>query len=348
LYGYEPRQVFSLSTITASDRTQLVFSANNPDGFGAYHDLYDSGTTVSRIEGPFRAVVSAHRFPRMLLFNRSVAGAVHHRTADRVRRDGFDHVNLQMLRSGSMVAGDPGNERAMSPGDIVVFDTSRPQRTAVTDADYLSVAISRDAIATMLPGIRDLHGTILTRGVAGLLGDLLLSLGRHVASVSPAVASESAGLVGTLLRSLTCASAMPVATESAGGATEMHRWRADAYIDAHLHDRGLDVDAIAAGIGVARTTLYGAFASKGGVAREILYRRVRRLGVALRRPGETRSVSALAFDLGFADESHCSRAFKARFGCPPGQFRAASRREHAAAGPAATKDSWAEWWGGIA
>ena len=339
----------TLSETSTSEPGRLVFASDGDRGFGAYHDLYDSGTTVSRTDGPFRAAVTAHRFPRILLFNRKVAGAAHHRTADRVRRDGFDHVNLQVLRSGRMAAGAPGDERAMLPGDVVVFDTARPQRTFVAEADYVSVAITRDAITAIMPDVRGLHGAVLSGGAAALLGDFLLSLGRHIGSITPALASESAGMAGTLLRHVVgCGvpEAMPGNEATAG--LGMHRWRAEAFIDAHLDDRTLDVDRVAAGIGVSRTTLYAAFAPVNGVARQILERRLKRMSEALLRPDEIRSVSALAFDLGFADESHCSRAFRAAFGCPPGQFRAESRRVRASTGPAAALGGWADWWGDIA
>ena len=331
-----------------ADPGRLVFSADGDDGFGAYHDLYDSGTTVSRTEGPFRASVAAFHFPRMLFFNRQVAGAVHHRSADRIRRDGFDHVNLQVLRSGRMAAGTPGDERAMLPGDIVVFDTSRPQRTFVAEADYLSVAITRDAITTSLPDVGSLHGVVLSGGAASLLGDFLISLGRHIGSITPGLASESAGMAGTLLGSIVGSELPKVRrTVDASAAIEMYRWRAEAFIDAHLDDRALDADTIAAGIGVSRTTLYAAFKPVNGVARQILDRRIRRLSEALLRTDETRSIGALAFDLGFADESHCNRAFKAAFGCPPGQFRAESRRVRISPRPARKAGDWAAWWSDI-
>ena len=334
-----------MSIPRATESSSLVFATEGDGGFAAYHDLYSSGTTASRTGGPFRAAVSAHQFPRMILFNRQVAGAAHHRAADRVRRDGFDHINLQVLRSGRMAAGQPGHERPMAPGDIVLFDTTCPQRTVVAEADYVSVAISRDAITTAVPDVRGLHGTILSGGAAGLLGDFLLSLGRHIARVTPAVASEGAAMVGTLLNEVIACDPPRTARKASLATLEMLRWRAEAYIDAHLDDRALDVDAVAAGIGVARTTLYAAFARGDGIARQILGRRVRRLGKALLHPAETRSVSALAFDLGFANENHCSRAFKASFGVPPGQFRAASRRMRAAPSAAPAGDGWADWWG---
>lgn len=105
----------------------------------------------------------------------------------------------------------------------------------------------------------------------------------------------------------------------------MRRLRAEAFIDAHLSDATLDAEAIANGIGSSRSSLYRSFSEDGGLMRHIQQRRLERLRMALRRPGDGRSVAALAFSCGFTDEKHCSRAFRTAFGVPPGRYRAAIR-----------------------
>lgn len=333
---------------TISSR-RLDFS-DEGDGFGAYHDLYRNGGTIARTGDRFRATVTAHLFPRMLLFDRRVIGASHHRTASRVRRDGYDHVNIQVLRSGSMAAGPPGDERAMRPGDVVVFDTARPQHTVLAEADFVSMSIARDAIArdAIGPAPQDAggwHGVVLSGGAAGLLGDFMLSLARHAASLAPAVADMGADMAGQLLRAAIGGLEPDAATRGeASAGLDMLRWRAEAFIDAHLGHPALDADQIAVGIGASRTRLYAAFVPAGGVAREILRRRLTRLAEALLRPGEARTVAALAFEFGFAHEASCSRAFRAKFGCPPGQYRAEARRFQAPVGPASKTGSWGAWW----
>lgn len=310
---------------------RLDFIAQGPDDFGAYHDIYAVGSTVTRTDGPFRAAVTGFHFPGMPLFTRHVAGVVHERDARRVRLDGFDHVNVQVLRRGTLAAGRPGEERAMRPGDVVVFDTSQPQRTIVGRADYVTVSIPREALGPSRTEVRRLHGTVLPAAVAKLLGEFVLSLGLHAHTLDDGLGGRSAALVrGFLASALGAGAGGGEERDELSSVLDAHRWRAEAYIDAHLDDPRLDADRVATGIGLSRSSLYAAFAPVNGVARRILQRRLARLRLALLDPGETRGVADLSFGLGFADESHCSRAFKAAYGLPPGRFRDEGRLDLAA------------------
>ena len=324
---------------------RLIFPTVVADGFGAYHDLYSSGTSVSRLETAFKASVVAYRFPSLLLFNRVVTGASHHRDRSRLRRDGFDHFNLQVLRSGKMLAGTPGNERAMGPGDIAVFDTSKPQRTVVTDADYVSIAILRRAIEGVMPNADRLHGSILPVASAGLLSDFILSLGLRASMLGTDIAASSATFVGRILAE--AAGAVNVVRNSPENGTEdsmLQRWRAEAYIDANLSSRVLGPDQVAKAVGMSRSALYRTFNPTGGVSAFILERRVARLRLLLLRPNETRTIADLAAVLGFAQESHCSRAFKEAFGTSPGQFRDAARETLVLQTVARAPQGWSDWW----
>lgn len=107
----------------------------------------------------------------------------------------------------------------------------------------------------------------------------------------------------------------PVGTEAGPVA------RAQDYLDGHY---GEDVDlATLAGVaGVSRFHLIRAFRKETGLTPHawLTDRRVRAargLLAAGRTPGEA------AADCGFADQSHLTRAFKARVGVTPGRFRAA-------------------------
>lgn len=218
----------------------------------------------------------------------------------------------------------------MRPGDVAVYGTTRPQRTVVERAHYIALTLPRDVVEAALPGARALHGTILPRAAAGLLGDFIRSLVRNAPAMGADSASRGGAIVAELLAGVagdTGAGRRGVrGVEEAEGGLALQRARGEAYIDANLHDRDLDADRVAAALGLSRATLYRAFAPVDGVARQILRRRLNRLRAALSLAGETRSVGALGFDLGFASESHCSRAFKAAFGVTPGQFRAEARR----------------------
>ena len=321
----------------------FTMAENDTDAFGRYHDLYSVGSTVTRLEGTFSARMQAYRLPGLLLFDRQISAAVHHRDAGRVRRDGFDHFNLQVMRSGRMLAGMPGDERRLSPGDVVLFDTSKPQRTVVQEADYVAVSLSRELVEAVLPNAGRLHGKVLPREVAEPLGDMIQLVTRHAAGLAPKVVSSSAQMLASFLADLDGAGT--VDPDHWIGPLEVRKLQGEAYIDAHLGDPGLDAEAVAAGIGVSRSVLYRAFAPVGGVTRSIVRRRLTVIRSALQRPGESRQVSVLASAYGFTSESHCNRAFRATYGLPPGQFRTAARSRctSAEAGPPRQGGFSAEW-----
>jgi AraC-like DNA-binding protein len=293
-----------------------------PDRFAAYHDLYAVGSTVSRIGDRFQAAVRGRRAAGLLLFDRQIAGAVHQREAPRVRRDDLEHVNVQVLRSGRMLAGEPGAERLLAAGDAVLFDTTRPQRTVLYDADYVTVALPRDVVEGAVPNLRALHGRVLPQRAFPALAEAVLSLARGVSGTTD-VFQGGNRLIAGLLRPAGDLPAWQAGDDDEADAAR--RLRALLFIDAHLGRRDLDVHAVASGSGMSRSSLYRAFAPVGGVGREIVRRRVARLRSAILQSGGDARISTLVWTLGFATPSHGSRAFKAAYGLAPGQLRAEIR-----------------------
>lgn len=300
-------------------------SGRDTEGFEGYRALYAGGSDVAPTGQPFQARVEAHRFSRMIVFERRLAGVAHSRDSARVRRDGYDHFTIQLLRSGRFHGGSPGRERLLSPGDVILFDMTRPQRTRADQAHFVTVSLARDVVEAVLPDARRFHGEILPAASAGLLADLIESLSRRAGSLSPEAAGRTSRALAELLAA---ALGAPEAGAEASfdAAADLRRERAEAYIEAHLNDPRLDPERVADALGLSRTTLYGLFAQSGGVARHILTRRLERLRCALGRPTETRSVTTLTYDHGFTSESHCSRAFRAAYGLPPGRYRSEMER----------------------
>ncbi|MGV7032820.1 helix-turn-helix domain-containing protein [Methylobacterium symbioticum] len=304
----------------------FIFDSSEEDGtFEGYRSLYAGGSDVSATGERFRARVDAHRLGRMIVFDRRLGGVMHSRDGGRVRRDGFDHFTIQLLRSGRFHGGSLGSERLLDPGEVILFDMTCPQRTRADGAHFVTVSLARDLIEAVLPDARRLHGEILPAAAAGLLADLMESLARRAGSLSPETAGRTSRALAELLAG---AFGAPDALAECAhdAAADLRRQRAETYIEAHLHDPRLDPERVADALALSRTTLYGLFAQSGGVARHILTRRLERLRSALGRPSETRSVTTLTYDHGFTSESHCSRAFRAAFGMPPGRYRSEMER----------------------
>lgn len=302
---------------------QAVFPQAGPESFGAYHDLYAAGSTVSRIGERFEATLLGRRAAGLLLFDRQIAGAVHQREVPRVRRDDLEHINIQVLRSGRMLAGAPGNERVLASGDTVLFDTTLPQRTVLYDADYVTVSLARDVVEAAVPNIRRLHGRILPRATFPALAEAVFSLARGTLGTPDATRGGSR-LVAELLRPAGEPSSWPEHSWPEDVDDDLdaaRRLRALLFIDAHLGQRDLDVNAVASGAGMSRSSLYRAFAPVGGVAQEIIRRRVARLRSAILNQGGDVRISTLMWRFGFSTPSHGSRAFKGAYGLAPAQLR---------------------------
>jgi AraC family transcriptional activator of tynA and feaB len=97
---------------------------------------------------------------------------------------------------------------------------------------------------------------------------------------------------------------------------------ADRFIEGHLNHL-LDSETIMRALGVSRTRLYAAFASRGGVHAAIRNARLDRARLMLATSTIAgRSLADVAQSCGFADYASFARAaFRGRFGCAPRDIR---------------------------
>ena len=97
--------------------------------------------------------------------------------------------------------------------------------------------------------------------------------------------------------------------------------RVDQMILDGFRDR-LSIIDIAAEAGVHRGHLARVYKQHRGVPIGTHVRHLRLEWAAQQLAGSTASISSVAIRAGFADQSHLTRAFKRRFGVPPGEYRA--------------------------
>lgn len=142
------------------------------------------------------------------------------------------------------------------------------------------------------------------------------------AQAAPALAYFSEQSFVSLLAAAYCESIDEDAAD--GKRRERDRWqRLVAFIEAHLGDPELSVDAVSRELGISKRlthrlfetqrTQYGTYLKMRRLERakdELQNRRLDHLGV-----------SEIAYRNGFGDASHFSRCFRSRFGTPPGAYR---------------------------
>ena len=96
-----------------------------------------------------------------------------------------------------------------------------------------------------------------------------------------------------------------------------------SWIEQHLSDPELSLEAIARHHNISVRLLHHLFRQEGESPAEWIWsRRLQKCHDLIRSPQEMhRSITDIAYSLGFSSSSHFSNAFKARFGMRPSEAR---------------------------
>jgi len=207
----------------------------------------------------------------------------------------------------------------LRPGDIGVLSAARTMHLAFEHDIERAVAVVprhtlEAACGWLAPGnaVRLARERPVTRVLAGLLAEM-------AAPGADLAAEEEAALGRTFVDLLASGAEGPRLSAREHG----QRARLTAYLAANLADPDLTPGAAAAALGISERSVHALFAGSGTSCRAwIIEQRLARAAAALRAP-EWRgsSVSEIAFRLGFAELSHFSRRFKARYGASPRAYR---------------------------
>jgi AraC-like DNA-binding protein len=111
------------------------------------------------------------------------------------------------------------------------------------------------------------------------------------------------------------------------GSDERLFTRALAAIDRRVADSGLNPTSLARELGVSRRLVENAFAAKGlTVSRCIWERRLSRAAETIAADRAARkTLLQISAGCGFVSAAHFTRAFSAKFGTTPSQYRSAQR-----------------------
>lgn len=302
---------------------QAYSASASADRFGLYHDMIkSSGATAFRTGNKFEVTVVAHRFGRLSLFDRQILGARHRRDHTHIQKDGFDHYYIQALRSGIMMSGRIGEGQHLMPGDAILFDATQPMESIVDNADFVTAIFPRDLVEAAAPDARYLHGRILPRGEAGLLGELILSMARNAPSFSEPLAAGSIQLIVKTIGEIQEVPNNKYDDKFGQDALDLsRRLKAEIFIQNNL-GADLSADFVARSIGVSRSSLYRAMYAAGGVQTVVTHRRAARLRSLILQPGKRLSIAHSSEEAGFASISHGSRVFKRIYGQSPDHLRA--------------------------
>lgn len=235
-----------------------------------------------------------------------------------------DSVKLIVQSAGQSILSQGGRQAVVGGERILLYDPTRPylleNRTAVR---LLLLQLPRAALGSAL--LRRLREPFPMPARAAGLSSILTSMMASTLDEAPRLDAAMRRAVGDTMIDLVRSLAGGQGDEATSPLPplDMLMSRVTAYVEDNLADPDLDVQAIARRMGCSPRYVYRAFERQETTPGDFIWaRRLERAAEDLRRvPDRPGVISAIAFGLGFSSSAHFARAFKARFGVTPSDWR---------------------------
>lgn len=232
-------------------------------------------------------------------------------------------VIVSFHQSGDAVVSQGGREASVPPGSFFIVDPASPFEITTGAMTTRSVYLLRSTLVQLVPELAGLTATPIEchAGPAAILRcavDAIFDSAECLdGESSERIAEALPHLVAAALRSAEGATALPSRLR------HMHKERIRRYVKEHLGDPELGPAAIAQAVRLSPRHVHDLFADEPVPLMKWVW--AERLDQCRREFADPRlaqrSVSEVAYAWGFSDMSHFSRAFKAKFGVSPREFR---------------------------
>lgn len=246
------------------------------------------------------------------------------RSTREISHAGLDNYFLVVLLEGRYALQQQGREVFLQPGDMTLYDATRPHRIHCPQAfSKLIVSIPRAVMHQVEPAAGHLTAMPMAgrSGLAAVLSPLIRELALQIPQLSidsfDAAAPSVVELLGLSLREL-AGSGRPPSGSRALSLLKVKQW-----IARHVQDSELNSETVAAATGFSSRYINQLFAwEHTSLMRYVWQQRLALSAQGLKRPAwQHRSISEIALACGFNDFSHFSRAFKQQFGMSPRAYR---------------------------
>jgi AraC-like DNA-binding protein len=278
-------------------------------------------TPVSDV--PFHADVTFHLLPNVSIAYGPRSSA-HYRLTPELLKQGRDIVVVSILRSGGASAARFEEELIDGVGSVGVAGTDPSASTLHTEGSFITLALSRPALAELAPNFAAVFGRPIPADDPALgllikyLDTVLATDELGNADVARSVSAHILDLVSLALGA--CSDQAGMARMGAKAA-RLRALKSD--IAAMLGRNDLSSEIIAGRHGISARYVRKLFEQEGNsFTRFLLTKRLTRVGRLLRDPRHGQlTIAQVAHNCGFNDISYFSRAFRRRFGATPTEFR---------------------------
>ncbi|WP_292935338.1 helix-turn-helix domain-containing protein [Noviherbaspirillum sp.] len=272
----------------------------------------------------------AAKFKDSLVSMVDTTPAMFRRTDGASSRSDAGTFKIMWQITGQSCIQQGGREAMLVPGTWAVYDSTRPYSVNVLDEDsrFVVLFLPQNEAYAWGPAIPRLLGTALSgKGTAEVA---LSAIGRLL---DDQVTLDSAGqmVVQDSVVALMAAAMRQTGNSDASAQSRVmnpHKLeQIREFILEHISEPDLSAERIAQAFSMSRRSLYYLFDRMGETPHAyILGMRLEAARKSLADPREAdKTITQLAYEFGFSDAAHLSRAFHERFGVSPSGWRAHRR-----------------------
>lgn len=244
-------------------------------------------------------------------------------------QDAGNQISFGLMLDGERLAASSGDDRVCNLAGDFFVDDGRRRLELVYPGRQRSVwlSIPRAAVVAIFRGDVPLPSEMAAALRASRLAPVIHGQFAAVARYGAQFTDIEGEAAITATSRLVLAALAATREDQARGLDDAPTLLivARRYIESHLADPDLDVEAVAGAVGCSRAALYRAFAEGGsGVAEVIRELRLERMRALLET--EPLGVAEAAARCGFNDLRALQRRFKERFGLSPRDLQARARK----------------------
>ncbi|WP_285409949.1 helix-turn-helix domain-containing protein [Variovorax sp. efr-133-TYG-130] len=265
-------------------------------------------------DAPFDGTLDIHEFGSTHVGVLSSPGFHWRRESSHIRVAPDDDIWLGYLIDGTAKVSQGGREASFRSGDMILYDSARPFDFFTAPRKMYALRLRREQLLSRLPRAESMTATVIDSKRPGLMA--LQSMIVEAATT----AFPDAAVADRYLSALLDVVALSMGPQSDQRQAVHERdlfTKVCAYIRERYASAELSLQSLAQAHHVSERTITRAFAMHNQTPMKLV--RSVRLQASHRAlsGGQARSVTSTAFDCGFTDLSHFSRAFRAEFGCTP-------------------------------
>lgn len=227
---------------------------------------------------------------------------------------GADIVAVQLRLKGQETANSFNHRRHFMPGDIRLFDLSRPYSSENLLFENLAIVLEHQKLEPLLPRHGNWHGLILPDGpMVGLLSQHMQSTFATLSGL-PVTEAELLSKITTDILTATLMNALPDGMRDAEYHDRASLITIRQFIDSNLHRSDLSPTMVARGIGVSRAKLFRLCRTNNESPMDMIRQQRLKRALCILRSNKCTSITELAYDVGFEHRETFSRQFKEEFG----------------------------------